>query len=85
MPTMDDVVGNLGEPMSFVEYRVDGEDDERETVTTVDGMSSDAAQQGVESPLGSPLMDVEAAAPSNPGSVRGEAFTVRNDLRSMHL
>ncbi len=85
MPTMDDVVGNLGEPMSFVEYRVDDEDDERETVTTVDGTSSDPAQQGAESPLRSPLMDAEAAVPTDRDSVRVEALTVRNNLRSMHL
>ena len=37
MPTADDVVGNLGEPLDFAEYRIDED-------TTVEGAQCDAAQ-----------------------------------------
>lgn len=42
MPTMDEVVGNLGEPLDFVEYRVEDDSDDAQ----IDHLDSDSEQQG---------------------------------------
>lgn len=71
MPTLDDVVGNLGEPLDFVEYHIeDDEDGEIDAAAQVDGADANAARRDVENAFEPVLADGEAAGPSGSGSGR---------------
>lgn len=65
MPTMDEVVGNLGEPLEFSEYRLDDEDGAQDDGATA---NDDTEEQGTEIPT-SGTADLEAG-PSSNGSWR---------------
>ncbi len=66
MPTLDGVVGNLGEPLDFVEYCVeDDEDGEHYSTPAIDRMGSEAAQEGVDGQLKSTVTDFDATGPSD--------------------
>lgn len=67
---MDDVVGNLGEPLDFAEYHFEDDGDslsERESGPPIDGLSLDAARESLEGPPRSMFMDVDAAGSSKGG------------------
>ena len=60
MPTLDGVVGNFGEPLDFVEYRIeDDEDGEHDAAVQIDEENSNAAHQDVENAFEPALADVE--------------------------
>lgn len=83
MPTMDDVVGNLGEPLEFVEYRVeDDEDGAQDGTAQVGETGLDAGQQDVENAFESTLADVEFTGPSGSGSGSGVAGMDFEDLET---
>lgn len=66
MPTMDDVIGNLGEPLDFAEYRLeDDEDGDRDSAAAVSEIGSDGGRSNEEGLLESTPMDVEAARSSD--------------------
>lgn len=69
MPTLDDIVGNLGEPLDFdVEHRLDGEDEAQDG-----GADADALQDVAGASRGAGIADIEAAGPSDSGSGSAEA------------
>ncbi len=71
---MDNMVGDLGEPLDFVEYRLDDDEDGAQDVTPqVDETDSDAAQQDDENVFESTLVGVGSAGLSGSGS--GSAAT----------
>lgn len=72
MPTMDDVVDNLGEPLDFVEYRLDDEDDGQNV--GVDARKTLEQQDAVGTSKATAVSDSEAAGPSGSGSVDAEAL-----------
>lgn len=56
VPTMNDVVGNLGEPLDFVDYRIEDDED----------LEQGSEQTDVDDTYDSPMLaDVEAARPSS--------------------
>ena len=58
--TMNDVVGNLGEPLEFVEYRVDDDDDDDSDGGQARGGNSNM-EQGGHSELGSRISEDHVA------------------------
>lgn len=61
---MNDVVGNLGEPIDFMEYRVDGEEDEDGeqhdgAQSSAHRMTLDMDQEGTQDASGTMLTDVD--------------------------
>lgn len=70
VPTMDEVVGNLGEPLEFVEYHADDEGDAQESANAHENTRQDAA--GTSWPTG--VAGVEAAGPSGSGDMRADVI-----------
>ena len=68
MPTFDEVVGNLGEPLEFAEYRVDDGSSIRDGGEEIDAMS-EVGQQDAEMTVGvvHSWGDLEAASSSGSG------------------
>lgn len=64
MPTIDDVIGNLGEPLDFVEYRVDDEGGTQDKSAESNAQKEDIA--GLYNLAGG--ANIEAAGPSGSGS-----------------
>ena len=72
MPTIDEVMDNLGEPLEFVEYRVD-EDENIQQGELADARTSiaagvDAEQGNITGPSGTSRADVEGAGSSSSGT-----------------
>ena len=69
---------NLGEPMDFVEYRVDDDDDDVQAVEHGDALMSDGAEVNagdITGPPGTTRADVESAGPSGSGARSSNADT----------
>ena len=71
MPTLDEVMDNLGEPMEFVEYRIEDDDECQEGERTDTRMSIDvdgSTEMGnLAGPSGTTHADVESARLSGSG------------------
>lgn len=77
MPTLDDVVGNLGEPLDFVEYCVEeDEDGEKDAAAQDEETDSDGVQRDLENVFKSVLADVEAASLPGSGNRSSSLVTV---------
>lgn len=66
VPTMDEVVGNLGEPLEFGEYRADAEDDAQDGAHANENATR---QDAVTASWPTGVRNVEAVDPSNGGGV----------------
>lgn len=73
MPTMDAVVGHLGEPLEFWEYSVDDTTDDGESECDwgrCDSMDTDTEQRGAQDVPMTTFGVVEASSPSDSGGAR---------------
>lgn len=86
MPTMGDIVGNLGEPLDFaVEYRLDDENDTSTQDESADSIQ-DAEQKGAASTYTvAGVADVEAADPLCNGDDSADADVLAIDGRGLEV
>lgn len=76
------MVGNLGQPLDFVEYRIDNDEDgEQDAAPQVDEAGSDAAHSDVENAFESMVADVEAAETSGSGGGSSAAVSDGHGVR----
>ena len=73
MPTLDEVVGNLGEPLDFVEYRVHDEDEVEDGGADTNATTNAERQDGVVSDEARGREDLEAVGSSDGGGFGGHA------------
>ncbi|KAF7793521.1 hypothetical protein EIP86_004635 [Pleurotus ostreatoroseus] len=76
MPTLDEVMDNLGEPMDFVEYRIEDDDEEGQEDRHNDTrISIDAEQGSIAGPSGTTHAETE-----NAGSLGSGAGSSNTDI-----